>query len=133
MTVNSIKEKTRKNLPEGFWRFLIISFILYSFFIVGKVIYDNYYQNKGLDQKKDEIDSLKLEISDLQYNIAYYKTNTYKEKIARSKLRYSLPGETVVAVPYDQVKEDVVQNNEAPKTITRPNYIFWLIYFFGKK
>lgn len=127
------KEKSRKNLPEGFWRFLIISFIIYSFFIVGKVIYDNYYQNKGLDQKKDEIDNLKLEISDLRYNIAYYKTNTYKEKIARSKLRYSLPGETVVAVPYDEIKENMTQDKESPKTIARPNYVFWAIYFFGRK
>lgn len=128
-----ITTKTKRNLPEGFWRFLIICFIVYAFFIVGKVVYDNYQENKGLAVKEREIEQLKDEIETLKYNIAYYKTNTYKEKIARSKLRYVLAGETAVAVPYDEVKAQELKADVAPKIISRPNYVYWSMYFFGKK
>lgn len=129
----NVTTKTKRNLPEGFWRFLIICFIVYAFFIVGKVVYDNYQENKGLAVKEREIEQLKDEIENLKYNIAYYKTNTYKEKIARSKLRYVLPGETAVAVPYDEVKAQELKADATPMIITRPNYVYWSIYFFGKR
>lgn len=129
----SSQTKTKRNLPEGFWRFIIICFILYAFFIVGKVVYDNYQENKGLAVKEKEINSLKDEISQLQYNVAYYKTNTYKEKVARAKLRYVLPGETAVAVSYDEVKTEELKTDASPLQISRPNYVYWSMYFFGRR
>jgi len=125
----SSETKTKRNLSEGFWRFIIICFILYAFFIVGKVVYDNYQENKGLAVKEEEIDSLKDEISQLQYNIAYYKTNTYKEKVARAKLRYVLPGETVIAVPYDPIEKPQEEEKEQSSGIKKKNYQYWIMYF----
>ena len=82
---------------------------------------------------EEEINSLKDEISQLQYNIAYYKTNTYKEKVARAKLRYVLPGETAVAVSYDKVKTEELKADASPLQISRPNYVYWSMYFFGNR
>ena len=133
MADSNSQTKIKRNLPEGFWRFIIICFILYAFFIVGKVVYDNYQENKGLAVKEDEIKNLKEEILQLQYNIAYYKTNTYKEKVARAKLRYVLPGETAVAVSYDKVKTEELKADASPLQISRPNYVYWSMYFFGRR
>lgn len=124
-------KKIKENLPDRFFRFLIIGFIIYSFIIVGKVIYDNYEQNKMVDKQKEEIADLKDEIEGLKLKIAYYKTDTYKEKIARGKLRYALPGENVVAVPYDTKVEEERESKDSSTIIKRPNYIYWWIYFFG--
>ncbi|MEI6144137.1 MAG: septum formation initiator family protein [Candidatus Berkelbacteria bacterium] len=124
--------KTRKNLPEGFWRFLIIGFIIYSFVVVGKVIYDNYGENKIVATQQQDINVLKEEVIDLQLNVAYYKTDTYKEKVARAKLRYALPGETVIAVPYDNVAVQAAKSTAAPTVINRPNIEYWKLYFFGQ-
>jgi len=132
MASDNFFRRIKENLPEGFWRFLIIGFIIYSFIIVGKVVYDNWQQNKVIDRQKQEIAGLENEIEDLKLRIAYYKTDTYREKIARGELRYAMPGENVVAVPYDPVAQSETGNNASPTTITRPNYIYWRIYFFGQ-
>ena len=132
MAVESLLIITNWTLPEGFWRFLIIGFILYSLFVVGKIIYENYQQNKKLDIQKKEISILKNEISELRLNIIYYQTQTFKEKTARAKLRYSLPGETVIAVPYDEQAEKLVSGEGKSEEIKRPNYYYWMVYFFGK-
>ena len=132
MADDSTISRFRKGLPEGFWRFLIIGFIIYSFVVVGKVIYDNYNQNKTVADQQKDIEVLKGEITDLQLNIAYYKTETYKEKVARAKLRYALPGENVVAVPYDQTEEQKTKQNASAPIISRPNYQYWKMYFFGQ-
>jgi len=131
MVQDNFFKRIKENLPESFWRFLIMGFIIYSFIIVGKIIYDNYQQNKMIDQQKQEIADLKNEIEELQSRIAYYKTDTFREKVARGKLRYALPGESVVAVPYDPIEENKSQADISPAILSRPNYIYWRIYFFG--
>ena len=132
MTENNFFKRIKENLPERFWRFLIIGLVIYSFFVVGKVIYENYQQNKIISEQKKEITNLKDEIELIKSNIVYFKTDTYKEKVARGKLRYALPGETVVFVPYDTVKGDQnIEENTASVELKRPNYQYWMIYFFG--
>jgi cell division protein FtsB len=132
MEKENIFTKIKQNLPESFWRFLIIGFIIYSFVVVGKVIYDNYQQNKMIEQQRQEIVQLREEVTRIRLNIAYYKTDTFKEKVARGKLRYSLPGENAVAVPYDEIKEKKITEDASPLILNRPNYIYWKIYFFGE-
>jgi len=129
MTKSEKFSKLKENLPDNFWRFLISGFIVYSFFIVGKVIYENYQQNQSIDEQKQEIVELRQEIEDLRLRIAYYKTDTYKEKIARSKLRYALPGETVVAVPYDSVEKPKEEEKAQTSGIKKKNYQYWIMYF----
>jgi len=131
MAQDSFFQKMKENLPDRFWFFLIVAFIIYSFIVVGKVVYENWQQNKTVDQQKQEIVDLKNEIEELQSRIAYYKTDTFREKVARGKLRYALPGENVVAVPYDPIEENKSQADVSPAILSRPNYIYWRIYFFG--
>jgi len=131
--MQNIFSKYQKSLPDNFWRFLIIGFIIYSFFIVGKVIADNYQQNKKIDKQKEVVQQLKEEIRDIELNIAYYKTDTYKEKVGRAKLRYVLPGESVVALPYDEKNSDQNKKNSFEvKVIERSNLEYWKMYFFGE-
>jgi len=132
MAENTFFKRMKEDLPDHFWRFLIIGLIIYSFIIVGKVIYDNYEQNKKVSKQREEVADLREEIEGLKLKIAYYKTDTYKEKIARGKLRYALPGENVVAVPYDIKVEEKSGDTDSSAIIKRPNYIYWKIYFFGE-
>jgi len=131
MAKNEKLTKLKENLPDNFWRFLITGFIIYSFIIVGKVIYENYQQNKSIDEQRREVIELRQEIEDLRLRIAYYKTDTYKEKIARSKLRYALPGETVVAVPYDPIEKPKKEEDNQTNGIKKKNYQYWWDYFFS--
>lgn len=124
-------KRMRANLPDNFWRFLIVGFVIYSFVIVGKVIFDNWKQNKMIDRERSDVVALSEEIIELKLNIVYFKTNTYKEKIARGKLRYALPGETVVSVPYDPTTINQTKTDASPAVISRPNYVYWGLYFFG--
>jgi cell division protein FtsB len=129
MTKSEKFNKLKENLPDNFWRFLISGFIIYFFFIVGKVVLDNYRQNQSVDEQKKEIIELRQEIEDLRLRVAYYKTDTYKEKIARSKLRYALPGESVIAVPYDPIEKPEETKAEQSGGIKKKNYQYWWDYF----
>lgn len=74
---------------------------------------------------------MKQQVSDMKYQIIYFQTDTYKEKIARSKLRYALPGENIIAMPYDENDQGTAKNQTKTEEIKQPNYQYWKTYFFG--
>ena len=132
MAKNETKNKFKINLPEPFWRFIIIAAVAYAFFVVGKITFDNYNQNKTITAKEQEIANLRQEVEDLKYQNEYYKTVTFKEKEARSKLGYTLPGETAVPVDYDQKEVAKIEVSDQKQELKKANYQYWATYFFGK-
>ena len=131
METEKKKFKISFNLPEVFWRVLIILLVFYAFFVVGKITYDNYNQNKTITIKEQEIAALRQEVEDLKFQNEYYKTATFKEKEARSKLGYTLPGETAVPVDYDQKEVAKIEISDQKQELKKPNYQFWIMYFRG--
>lgn len=59
----------------------------------------NYRLQQKYDQLKAEVELQELQNQNLRYNIAYLKTDDYKELAARDKFSKVLPGETMVYLP----------------------------------
>ena len=101
----------------------------------GKLIYENYrvhQDEKVLSHEVDELEQRNLELKSL---LAYYRTDSYKEKEARARLGYQEPGERVVVVPKPKNEElvSITQPGERARPATPPsNPQQWWEYFFGK-
>ena len=59
----------------------------------------NYRLQQKYDQLKAEVELQELQNQNLRYNIAYLKTDDYKELAARDKFSKALPGENMVYLP----------------------------------
>lgn len=106
--------------------FLIVGYLAY---IVGQSIYTNYQSNKVIEGEQQKIADLKTSINQLENEIAYYKTSSYKEREARAKLGYKAPGENVVSLNFDQPEEKIADNGKSEAIIKTPNYRLWWQYF----
>jgi cell division protein FtsB len=107
---------------------VIMSLIgIYLVFLVGKMFYQSYEVNKEIDAIAGEIQKTKETNRELTEKIIYYKSGSYKERIARERLGMQKPGEEVIVIlPEEKRPED--ENAENNKT---PNYIKWWKYFFS--
>ena len=56
----------------------------------------NYHLQQKYDQLKAEVELDELQNQNLKYQIAYLKTDDYKELAAREKFNKALPGESLV-------------------------------------
>ena len=109
---------------------LLFAFVLYLLVIVGKSVWANYNSNKDIDKEGIKLVFMEQEIHDLENQINYYKTASYKEKEAREKLGYKAAGENVIALPIDTEEEKVVDTSFAEVKAKVPNYRLWWEYFF---
>ncbi len=116
----------------------IIAFGLFVFGYLllgsGKLIYENYrvhQDQKLLSAELDELEQRNLELRSL---LAYYRTDSYKEKEARARLGYQRPGERVVVVPKppSEALVSITQPGERAQPATPPsNPRQWWEHFFG--
>lgn len=79
-----------------FWVGLIAA--IYMFAILASETSKNYTLRARSDDLQNQIDQLQAQIEQLGYKITYYKTDAYKERLAREKLGLQAPGESVVIV-----------------------------------
>lgn len=129
--ISARKPKT-KLLPKFYILpfFLIIGYIL---FLLGKTVWQNYQVNKSIRNLQNEINQLAEDNKNLQNQIQYYQSTTYKEEQARLKLGYQKPGEKVFVVVSAQsqpVSEKNNQNFQKNPEDLRPNYLKWWEYLF---
>ena len=106
-----------------------IAFIIYIFFLVGKVVYQNIKFNGIEKNLEKEVEVLEAENANLKNKILYYKTDSYKERVMRERLQYQKPGEQVLVITEgpegEKKKEEVVQKvSNAQK---------WWDFLFPKK
>ena len=71
----------------------------YMGFATLQVISRNYKLQQEVDFLTEEIARQDLRNQELEYQIAYYRTESYAEKEARDKLGLQAPGEKVVIIP----------------------------------
>lgn len=112
---------------------VIFAFLLYLIFVVGQSIISNHQANNEIAIEESKLVDLRSSIINLQNQINYYQTNSFKEKEARAKLGYKAPGETIIALPIDTESEKSPDNGLTESIIKIPNYSLWWQYFFGKK
>jgi cell division protein FtsB len=125
------KDRIETVLPMTIGNFLLFALVIYLIVIVGRSVWVNYKSNKDLDIQRQEIARLQNDVDMLQLEIAYYKTESFKEKEARAKLGYMAPGEKVLSLSADKPEDKVADSGKQEQAIKTPNYRLWISYFFN--
>lgn len=80
----------------AFWLGLI--FVLYMFAILTNETGKNYQLRARSDELEQEIVQMQSQIEELGYQVTYYRTASYQDRLARDKLGMQKPGESVVII-----------------------------------
>jgi cell division protein FtsB len=131
--LKKIKERIEKIIPMSLGSLVMFALVIYLLVIVGKTMISNYAANKQIEEQQMSLQLLEQKIIDLQNQINYEKTASFREKEARSKLGYKLPGENVIALPIDTEVEKSPDSELVAQKVMEPNYSLWWQYFFGQK
>lgn len=124
-----------------FNQFLIYLLLLYTFIMLGRVIYLNYKLNEQTDRMKSDILKIQQQNKNLANLNIYYGSDSFKEVEARRTLGLVKPGEKVALVPQDQaannstdfnaqVQSQAAQIAPKEKIEINKNYQLWWQYFF---
>ncbi len=119
----------RRNLVN----LIALLIIGYMGFATLQVISRNYKLQKEVDSLAAEIELQKLKNQELEYQIAYYRTDAFAEKEARDKLGLQAPGEKVVIFPSKiptGVQTEVIQS---PTQKALNNLEHWLFFLFKRE
>ena len=127
---SNLKYNIEKYLPMSIGGFFLFIIVIYMIFSVTKTVWSNYLQNKEIENEQQKITELADEVELLQYQISYYKTNSFREKQARAKLGYKAPGENVISLPLDTEVDKIADEATPAPEIKTPNYRLWIDYFF---
>jgi cell division protein FtsB len=94
--------------------------IIYLGVQLGQTIKSNYDLGLQIQELKSQIGLLQSQKQQLNYNIQYYNTDTYRDREARSTLGLQLPGENVIIIPGDTPSPapayDASKKTSAPKS-----------------
>jgi cell division protein FtsB len=121
-----------------FWIGLVLA--IYMFVVLAVETSQNYSLRNKSDNLESQIAKLEQQIEDLGYKVTYYKTDSYRERLAREKLNVAAPGESVIIIKDDKRNEKSVKEDEASiknlKTdeqalSEKPNYQQWWVFLFG--
>ncbi|MFH0905416.1 MAG: septum formation initiator family protein [bacterium] len=102
-----------------------------------QTLWQNYRLDQELLKLREQNAELKLHNQYLQNLIAYRKTDSFRDKEARSKLNYQKPGETVLIIPEENT-DRFTQGNITDQTKTSAlkrepaNPEKWWNFIFGK-
>lgn len=116
----------------------MFSLVIFGYLFLGsiKLVFENYRVNQETSRLSADVASLEQRNSDLRNLLAYYRTDSYKEKEARARLNFQKPGERVVAVPLAAGDDgtSIAQPGIETKDPTPPsNPRQWWEYFFAKR
>ncbi|MFH1749504.1 MAG: septum formation initiator family protein [bacterium] len=115
---------------------VIIGLVIYLSIILIRSVIGNYAINQEISRSYSEIDKLEQTNQDLEKQINYFKSDTFKEIEARAKLGYQKPGEKVIILPRDKESSGDSDNTDSLSNLKRnnkppnPNYLDWWQIFF---
>lgn len=136
--IYSMNTNFKIKLGSFFNQVLIYLLLIYTFVMLGRVIYLNYQLNKKTDQMKSDIAKIQQQNKNLANLNIYYQSDSFKEVEARRTLGLVKPGEKVALVPIEKRPDDFsqeIQNQAAQiapkeKVEINKNYQLWWQYFF---
>jgi cell division protein FtsB len=119
-------------------RMIVIgSAVLLVFFAVSlsKELIRRYEINKEVSKLKAEVEALEIRNKELADLIQLYNSPSYQEQQARAKLNLRKPGESVIAIPEEELKMANERAIEEQKKQERPrsNPEKWKDYFFKSR
>lgn len=127
-----IKNAIERIIPMTFGSLVLFLAVIYLLIIVGRAVWINYQSSKGIEEQEQKIADLQDEVRYLEFQVAYFQTDSFKEKEARAKLGYKAPGETVISLPTDAPADKVADSAQVQEVIKESNPRLWWKYFFGK-
>lgn len=118
-------------------KLLLYLLIVYTFFMLGRSIWQNYQLKKQIEGIQREISQIKQRNQDLNNLIIYYQSPGFREVEARQKLGLKKPGEKVVIVAVKdtanyQTEQEQEQENitaTSKKNVIEANWQLWWRYF----
>ena len=121
-----------------FW--IGLAFAIYMFVILAIETSQNYNLRSKSDVLESNIGRLEDQIADLGYKVAYYRTDSYRERLAREKLNVAAPGESVIIIK-DEKRNPASSGGESQNSISlnadteslanKSNIQQWKIFLFG--
>lgn len=100
---------------------------IYLAFSLFGTIRRNYQLQREIAKIEDNNKQLEQSNLELQYQIAYFQTELYKDKAARAKLGLQAPGESVIILPKKE-ETKVVAKSTKPQ---RSNFAQWIDFLRG--
>jgi len=108
--------------------------VVYLVVMLGQTIKRNYDLNKQIIALNQQVSLLHAKKDQMNYDIQYYKTNSFRERQARAQLGLQLPGENVIIVPQKSPTSTSVLGDQTskPAARSRSNFQQWLDFMGGK-
>lgn len=106
---------------------VVVLFILVS---LAQEMNRRWQYQAQVDLLEEEVRQSEKGLVELEHLNEYFRTAEYQERLAREKLNYRAPGESVVLIPQDEVSTN--PDIEKPQEEVKPNSIpkkWWLIFF----
>ncbi len=126
-----LKDWIEKVLPMTLNSLVLFVVVVYLLFVVGRSVWINYESRKDIAIQEAKIEQLKKGIDNLNFQIAYFQTNSFKEKEARAKLGYKAAGENMISLAVDSPEDKIADQSFTEITIKPSNHLLWWQYFFG--
>ena len=116
-----------------------LAFIVFMFIILATESSNNYGLRNKSDALENQIAKLQSQIEDLGYKVTYYKTDSYREILARQKLNVAAPGESVIIIKDDKSRQSTETNESKQIVLTtdredlakKSNIEQWRVFLFG--
>lgn len=131
-----VSSATKSKLTKFANAFLLYFIVIYTFFMLGRSVWENFQLQKQISQIDAETINIQKQNKDLENLILYYKSDSFREVEARRKLGLKKPDEKVVSVPVksfenfsaelEQQKESVSEKQVESKI---SNSKLWWQYF----
>jgi len=99
---------------------------------LGQTVMRNYALGQQINGLKQDIVTLQDQKEALSYNIQYYKTDSYREREARSKLNLQLPGENVVIIPHASPAATPTPDSTTKAAASKSNFQQWFDFLGGR-
>jgi cell division protein FtsB len=99
---------------------------------LGQTVMRNYALGQQINGMKQDIVTLQDQKEALSYNIQYYKTDSYREREARSKLGLQLPGENVVIIPHALPAATPAPDSTKNTAASKSNFQQWFDFLGGR-
>lgn len=117
---------------------LIIEFFLlaYMFYVLSTSLYKSYQVDRFIASAEQENARLAAENSLLAEDFEYYRSDAYKEKIAKQNFGLVKPGEEVIILIPDQTagasSEDIAYSTIRAYYDSLSNTRKWFLFFFDR-
>lgn len=105
--------------------------IVYLLVVLGETVNTNYKLNRQAEQLQAQTSLLQAQKDELNYDIQYYQTNSYRERQARSQLGLQLPGETEIVLPNSMSSAAPTPENPTKPAKPKSNLQQWLDFLGG--